>query len=255
MISKKAINWRSDKKIKFLLGVTIAVMISLAVGYKIGRVFASNPAMAEMTYNGFLTDSNGEPLTGSKNIELKLWDAESGGTLQCSLGPQPQTLTTGAFKVVLPEDCTTAVRSKSELWIEVFIDGTLLSRSKIGSVPYAIEANHAANATSAQIASSSTGSLEQRIAALESRKKVHSGRARFASGNCLKADQPCVINISAADFRSAPHCVITTTNGDGTGYTEHMVIHSITETSLNIWRGQYQPNGTTMVVEYICAER
>ncbi|HMA95117.1 MAG TPA: hypothetical protein VKP30_20645 [Polyangiaceae bacterium] len=79
-------------------------------------------------------------------------------------------------------------------------------------------------------------------------------RIALLYGSCATVDSACSINISAGAFTSAPHCTITVTNSDNTGYTEHMVIQSVTPTELKVWRGQYyQPYGTTMILHFVCA--
>jgi hypothetical protein len=55
-------------------------------------------------------------------------------------------LSSGAFQVVLPAACTTAIHANGDLWVEVFVDGTTLGRTKLGAVPYAVEADHAVRA-------------------------------------------------------------------------------------------------------------
>ncbi|MFC1643218.1 hypothetical protein ACFL5O_11130 [Myxococcota bacterium] len=141
------------KRRKVWLIGSSAIVMALATGYAVGRAKAAAvPTTAAMTYQGVLTDANNAPLTGSKNLQLTLWDAAEDGSLKCTVGPAPQQLAAGAFRVALPDDCTAAVRTVPNLWAEVFVDGTSMGRSKLGTVPYAVEANHATSATTAQTA-------------------------------------------------------------------------------------------------------
>jgi hypothetical protein len=115
--------------------------------YLVGRARAAGvPTAQALTYSGILTDTAGTPLTGSQNIQITLWDMATAGTQQCSAGPTATMLTQGAFQVVLPAACTTAIHANGDLWVEVFVGGTSLGRTKLGAVPYAIEADHAVNA-------------------------------------------------------------------------------------------------------------
>jgi hypothetical protein len=115
--------------------------------YLVGRARAAGaPTAQPLTYSGILTDTAGTPLSGAKNIQITLFDMATAGTQQCSVGPTATMLTSGAFQVVLPAACAAAIHANGDLWIEVFVDGTSLGRTKLGAVPYAIEADHAVNA-------------------------------------------------------------------------------------------------------------
>lgn len=141
-------------------GLSAAVACGI-VGYTAGRARAAGiPTSQPMTYRGVLTDTMGVPLTGMKNIQLQVWNLATGGTNTCSVGPVPVTLAAGAFDVPLPDTCTTAVHAGADQWIEVFVDGSSLGRTKMGAVPFAVEADTASHAA---------GALNARIAGLENR--------------------------------------------------------------------------------------
>jgi len=124
-----------------LLALTAA---AISGGYFVGRARAAGiPTMQPLTYSGVLTDDSGAPLAGSKNIQIMFFDAAVGGNAACSTLPATQTLVGGAFQVVLPDTCVTAVRASVNVWVEVFVDATSLGRTKLGAVPYAIEAGEA----------------------------------------------------------------------------------------------------------------
>lgn len=128
-------------------------------GYWLGRAGAAGIAATKaMTYSGLLTDAAGVPLNGSKNIQVQFWDAATAGNMACTVGPSPLTLVGGGFQLGLPDTCTAAVQATPELWAEVFVDGGSLGRSKLSSVPYAIEAARAADAS---------GALKTRLETLE----------------------------------------------------------------------------------------
>ena len=82
----------------------LLVAAGTATGYFAGRARAAGiPAMGPLSYGGVLTDAAGTPLTGSKNIQVVLWDDATAGTQQCSMTPSAQTLVGGAFRVTLPD--------------------------------------------------------------------------------------------------------------------------------------------------------
>jgi hypothetical protein len=144
--------------------IALCCAISGALGVLGHRVFAVGiPAANTLTYTGVLEDANGVALAGSRNIQLQLWDAASGGTIQCATSSTPVTLVGGRFQIPLADACATAVKGHPDLWVEALVDGASLGRTKLGAVPYALEAQQAQEAGSA-IAG---GSLDQRIAKLE----------------------------------------------------------------------------------------
>ena len=70
----------------------------------------------DLAYGGVLTDPTGTPLVGSKNIQVLVWDAATGGSQVCATTPAAQTLVAGAFQVVFPDTCAAVVHSKTDLW-------------------------------------------------------------------------------------------------------------------------------------------
>lgn len=132
---------------------------SLGIAYQAGRARAVGvPAAKPLTYSGVLTDTNGVAIQGSKNIQLQIFDAATAGTSLCSVGPTAVTLQAGAFEIPIDDTCLPALRGTPDLWVEIFVDGASMKRSKVGAVPFALEA---ARATSAG------GPLDARLAALE----------------------------------------------------------------------------------------
>jgi hypothetical protein len=104
-----------------------------------------------------LTNAAGAPLTGSKNIQISLYSAATAGTLLCTVGPGAITLNNGGFQIPLPDSCTAGVHANPDAWIEVFADGASLGRTKLGVVPYALEADHAATAAVTQTVNATVG--------------------------------------------------------------------------------------------------
>lgn len=145
------------KKSKSLVVGGVSVSACIVLGYLAGRAHAAGiPAAKTMTYSGTLTDMNGAPLTGMKNIQVQLWDAPAAGVSQCLAGPTAVTLAAGGFEMTLPDGCTAAVHANPDLYVEVFVDGASTGRTKLGAVPYAVEADHAQTAASATNATSAT---------------------------------------------------------------------------------------------------
>jgi hypothetical protein len=137
-------------------GVALALLTAFTLGYWISHARAAGVPKTPLTYSGVLTDMNGTVLSGSKSILLQLYGGATGGTALCASSPTPVTLVAGAFQVALADNCTDVIRSTADLWVEILVDGTSVGRAKLGAVPYAIEADHAATATSAHTAETAT---------------------------------------------------------------------------------------------------
>lgn len=158
----------SRKKI-WVVGVSCVGSACLTVGYLAGRAGATGiPASNAMTYGGVLVDASGQPIRGTRNIEVALWDAVSGGTQKCSTNAATADLdaNAGVFQVPLAADCTKAVHDNVDLWVEIKVGGDPLPRTKLGAVPYAVEAQKAVEAQAA----STAGPLADRLQALEAKE-------------------------------------------------------------------------------------
>jgi microcystin-dependent protein len=131
-----------------------------------------------LTYAGALQAADGTPLSGAHTIEVRFWSAKSGGTTLCTSGELDNVqLNLGRFSIALPDECTQAVKSTPEAYVEVVLDQSSLGRAKASAVPYAVESAHALLATDA----TKSGALDQRIAALESAVKSASPSGTIAA--------------------------------------------------------------------------
>jgi hypothetical protein len=94
-----------------------------------------------MGYQGMITDNSGVPVTdGSYNMRFRIYDGESGGSLEWDSGPQSVQLTGGVFNVVLGESPQPALGLDFDegYWLLVTFDGeNQLPRKRLGSVGYA----------------------------------------------------------------------------------------------------------------------
>src|SRR5262245_26265927 len=91
------------------------------------------PATGALTYAGTLQDANGQPLSGTRNLQINFWNAATGGTTPaCQTASTAIALEGGRFSIALPDTCAAAVRAKADVWSEVMVDGTSLGRAKLG---------------------------------------------------------------------------------------------------------------------------
>jgi hypothetical protein len=104
---------------------------------------------------------DGSPLTSAgHNLEIKLWSTgPTGGTALCDTAVPAPTFTldnSGRFSTQLDDTC---IGANAGAFVEILLDGNTLGRTKLGAVPYAIEANHAVSADTA----TTTGMLDQQV--------------------------------------------------------------------------------------------
>ena len=143
---------------RFVLGVA-ARGLAAGLGYAIRAAASGFPASNALSYAGVLEDATG-PISGSHNILVTLYDAATGGNNLCQSAPAALAITDGHFSVQLPDACTTAVGANPNVWVDVLVDGSDTGRTKVGAVPYAVEAKHTPNADTA---SAAAGALAQQI--------------------------------------------------------------------------------------------
>jgi hypothetical protein len=113
------------------------------------HAFAQVPQ--DMTYTGRLVDNAGQPLAGPVHLELRIFDADSGGTQLYSEEHLGVALdATGGFAVQLGLGTSpsgtfgAALFSDVNRYLEVLVDGQALApRQMIGSVPWALIAQQA----------------------------------------------------------------------------------------------------------------
>lgn len=162
------------------MAVAVAMLCTVAsiVAYQIGRARADGvPTAAPLTYGGYL-DDGGRPVEGVRSVSVRLWDAAAGGTAACTTVAPTTTFSAGRFRVTLDASCTAAVRANPNLWAEVIVDTATFPRSKVGAVPYALEAGRASGAA---------GALETRLASIESAtrpRQVEVGRTGMTTTAC-----------------------------------------------------------------------
>ena len=138
---------------------TLALLAAAAtVGYGIHAARASGiPGTGALTYSGVLTDAGGSPLATPQTVGIAVFDSATAGVKVCELPAQSTTLDpTGHFKLAMPDTCAAAVGANGNLWVEVTLPSGSLGRTKVGAVPYAVEANHAASASVADLATNAT---------------------------------------------------------------------------------------------------
>jgi len=131
--------------------VACAIATAFFVGYLVKGASAQGiPTTTPLFYSGRL-EQNGSPLTGDHVIEVDLWTdptSTATGARACATLPVGSTaVSAGRFRVALDSTCLAAVHANPDLWAQVSVDGTALPRTKLGAVPFAVEADHASSVT------------------------------------------------------------------------------------------------------------
>jgi hypothetical protein len=115
-------------------------ILGLALGTP-GAAPLAAPQSATTTYQGRL-DQNGAPVNGNVNLDLRLYDAATGGAEIARFdGPELQDfpVTDGLLQVELPFDPSDF--DGNERWLEIRVNGSILSpRQRVASTPYAARA-------------------------------------------------------------------------------------------------------------------
>ncbi len=115
---------------------------------------AGIPDADVLTYTGYLESAEGTPLDGEHSISVQFWESLAATKDLCAASLGSVELQAGRFQVPLPAECADAVKANPDLFVDVSIDGASLGRTKLGAVPYAIEAAHATKADEAEHAQS-----------------------------------------------------------------------------------------------------
>lgn len=127
-----------------VFGLSLLAVAAIGSAYFLGRARAAGvPTTTPLTYSGTLTDTSGVALTGSKNLQVQFWDMATAGNVVCTTGSAAQMLINGGFSIALPDPCVAVIHSTQDVWAEVLVDGASTGRTKIGAVPYALEADSA----------------------------------------------------------------------------------------------------------------
>jgi hypothetical protein len=162
------------------------------VGGLIGYALAEGaPTLQPLFYGGMVTSRDGTPLDATHSVSLSLLAAESGGTALCSTPALAAEFKAGRFRVALPsgdKGCAQAVSNNPDTWVELTVDGTTFPRTKVGAMPYALEAGHAKSASAVSGPQAETlTELAASVAAL---------KASLASGPAAPVPAPAAPKLS-----------------------------------------------------------
>ena len=139
-------------------------------------------------HQGRLFDSAGTPLDSTVDVSFALFDVQTGGT---ALWSETQSITfeAGYFQAVLGNTSALddSILDGSDAWIEITVDGDVLDRQPLHSVPFALRAGTATNLIGGVVDASSI-SVGGTTIVDESGTLVAQGTSGLAALDC-SADQ------------------------------------------------------------------
>lgn len=143
---------------------TIAIVALLLVGF---RAFAMPEALASpdpspsgISYQGYLTDKDGKPLQGAVTLTFRLYPGESNAPVLWDELHENVPVNGGLFNVMLGSKnaIPASVWSNPEVFLGIDAgEGDMYPRQRVGRVPYALYADHAANVDHATTADRAYG--------------------------------------------------------------------------------------------------
>jgi hypothetical protein len=135
------------------LATTLALLtVTGAAAFLAGRALATGaPVQTPLTYGGVVTDKDGKPYPSAQDVSLAFYDKADATVPKCTAPTTQAEAGTGRFSVVLPGECAQAVHDAPDLWTEATVGAgkTILPRTHVGAVPYALEADSAKQAVTA----------------------------------------------------------------------------------------------------------
>lgn len=199
---------------------TLAILIGIA-GYRLGRAHADGiPTTTPLFYSGLIETAAGPIADGTQDITIRLWDDAAAGNTRCTTIATGTMVVSGHFRVALDPSCVAAIQSYPDLWVEPLLGSVSFGRTKLGTVPYAVEAARAAGAS---------GTLATRLSSLESASsstaRVVSVRVQTGAGAVVSASSAWILSTSSSGpgtarivpasgtFPGTPLCVCTAGGG------------------------------------------
>ncbi|TNE49627.1 MAG: hypothetical protein EP343_11240 [Deltaproteobacteria bacterium] len=105
----------------------------------IGLLMAGGiPTNQPLVYSGYL-EKDGKPLNGSYKVDYTLYAPNITTATNCKGSVPNITFVKGRFKLPLAHnDCVGVLQQNTEVWLEISVDGTPLTKQKISASPYAV---------------------------------------------------------------------------------------------------------------------
>jgi hypothetical protein len=210
-----------------LLASMLLVVVG-AVGFGLGRSVRADgiPDMNPLYYSGTLTEG-GQPVDGTRALTINVWPDGSASTMPlCQTVVSATSVVGGQFRVPLASTCKAQLNQNNNAWVEVVDGATSLGRIKIGTVPYAVEADHAARATSATTAATAAALAAGPIAG---------GLTNYTvPGNALTA--PCAATFGMVVDCACPNGSFAVSGGGDAGQASGHFLRESRALTMSAWR-------------------
>lgn len=127
-----------------------AIVMVVVAAYRMGRARADGVPTTPAMYFGATLDEGGAPMSGPVDLTVRLWDAATAGTMLCQTVAPGAMATAGRVRVGLDAACVSATQQNANVWAELIVGSRVIgARTKLGAVPYAVEAQRAVQALGA----------------------------------------------------------------------------------------------------------
>ncbi len=144
------------------LGAIFAMVALMGAGRLLANTLATNNSPESVNYQGYLTDSGGNPISSTVTLQFSIWDASSGGSQLWSETHNNVQVRGGYFSVLLGSQGTPLGANYfkgSPRYIEVVYGSTTFPRQVFASVPYALVSQYATEALNSTYAYTATYAL------------------------------------------------------------------------------------------------
>lgn len=250
---------------RLALGVVVVALCLAAVVFGASRLLAGTLATGSipevMSYQGFLTDANSQPSSGTVQLDFAIYDAATGGNLLWEESHPDTAVVEGYFTVLLGahgSPLTTGVFDGETRYLQVKVnDGDSLPRQRVGSVPYALRSSWAATAITATTAISVPwGNITSRPAGLDDGDNDMLGSLSCSSGQIAQFDGNSWVCASTPSPENVAH-VIVVAKGSGDFTSVAAALASISDNSAAnrylVWvaPGVYTESELSLVKPYV----
>jgi hypothetical protein len=155
-----------NRKLRTILlttfGAFFAVVALMGAGQLLANTLATNNSPEIVNYQGYLTDSGGNPISSTVTLQFSIWDASSDGNQLWDETHNNVQVRRGYFSVLLGSQGT-PLRANyfkgSPRYVEVVYGATTFPRQVIASVPYALVSQYATEALNSTYAHTATYAL------------------------------------------------------------------------------------------------
>ncbi len=142
-----------------VLGLVLALAAVTGAGRLLANTLSPQDVPERVNYQGYLTDSGGNPISSTVTLQFSLWDASSGGNQIWSETHNNVPVSAGYFSVLLGDQgnpLSVEDFKGTPRYIEVVYGAVTFPRQVLASVPYAFVSQYSTEALNATEAVTAT---------------------------------------------------------------------------------------------------